>query len=419
MITLHALVGHGWRLPVYAETQSGGLIEVTLAPIPMLKIQRQAAVECLSEFAEHEKDGRWYLTKHSFDQCTLDIKKQDPEAVVVWNSNAIEIPKDADDFVDAYTRSRHAIPQHLFQNADTFRIIWNSICNFMLEWMLHKDRPVPLGFANINAFPLRANWKNVVISRVSSLKSNRKIVMQEFAEKEIMRIFSKDHMTAYDEGRQMIKWSLDITPTYNFHRHAETREIKRKAQQRTIPRYETKVLRALLNKNLKIRLYEALMAYVRETIYPYLTVHRGGERGGKSHGDQPQGTILPPPKWQATPVVIGSTKKDGRTVASEDATVLTVQDLLILSEDLRIAGNDMDPARSDEAAAARLLMLLTKKESRRRELLAGGTKRTDDGLAEGTQHGEPDNSPANPTEEPGSPPPDGAGENPPPDQSPV
>lgn len=386
---LYELVGAGWRFPVWVRWVKPTLAEVLVAEIPTLLKQKEAVETALRAGSSHREGKGWYFSKRNLQATALRSLFTEPEDVVIWGrleNNALV----KTDFVAAYCESRDAV----VRNANSLAVIWDSLCKFMLEWMVFQNQTVDFGFARMDALCARANWKNVLMGRLMAMQANGEARTPEGARRAVRKMMHQSSFTAYDPETRTMRWTLEVTPQKPFNDAVEIGEVKRKRQ--AYGKYLYQILKLLKGHGQKERLYEILTAYFTETTRPYAALPHGFEPGGAGEignggnagdGGGPEIPFKPAAKWHATPVVTGHAMGDktGRAVVPEDALLPTVQDLQCLSQDLRHAGGVVDGAGPNGTGPVGLLMFSAGKKRRRRQLLVKRPDGGDAGVAESSE----------------------------------
>lgn len=347
----------GWRMPIHVNWLNSANAEVTIADIPLLQIQRQAIEAKLNASATHRHpDGtKWYVAVRALNDIADKSMRADPEQVVVW-SRPEPVPDVRVDFVHAYC----AQPSAVIRSPATFAPIWASIQQFILHWLVDQGRSLDLHFGRLDAFPLRCNWKNAIIGRIYK---NRIYVRHYTAGQwEFMRAcLHRERLTAYDRKSGTMRWSCEFTPNEAFYAATIKREEKRKeetdanGQRRWKNNYLGQIMH-LIRKDLKERMYENLVAYAKETDYPFAVFPLGCGTRRPPKGFQPTFSSM---EWYQTPLVtlpsvvekISPTIRESESfkcdapwgvVVAEDASVPEMPGLQSGGEDMRNAGSEMD-----------------------------------------------------------------------------
>lgn len=342
---LYELIGWGWRFPIIVELLTGGdVCGVTIPNIPILKSQREAVVKLLQTHKTGREGDHWYYTKVGLAKIAQPSAANDPEDVVAWKVDETERLMKAD-FVVAYCESRYSMPG--LRRPLDFALTWDSIRKHMLNWLL-SEKELDLGFAILNAFPARANWKNCVIGRHVARDHNVPIGTSVANKNEIKRMLHQNFVSSWDPDTMLSNWSLDITPTRIFHAviHEQEKERLHKARGNYY-KYAWQILRLLKNHTYKGRMYEVILAYSKEAQRPIAKLPHGFVPGSESEGKKPEIVAQPLTSWLQTPVVIGKSMEDGSAyaVVPKDEGMPSVPDIRPEDEDVREPNDDMDSSR--------------------------------------------------------------------------
>lgn len=346
---LYELIDHaaGWRMPIRVRWANPALAEATLAEVPMLKIQSKVIEDKLSVAATHcaQIKGRWvwYISIRSLDDIAVKSDEADPERLVRWAPADPEPTVDAG-FVNAYCASRIAV----VKSPKDFAYVWASLQKFMLRWLVDEGRSLDLGFGRLDAFPVRANWRNAVIGRIFK---NRKY--QDLYAREKYEFFRRcltqnpEMLTAYDTESRTMRWSVEFTPARNFHHATDKRENARKGNHRWKNNYLGQICAALAEPEMHERLYEAVIAYSKETDYPFAIFPDGSSQRYPPKGWQPTRSAT---AWYQVNLVTAAAARghEGSAVVPEDASVPKVQDLRPPAKDVRDAGGDVAAAGEND-----------------------------------------------------------------------
>lgn len=268
------------------------------------------------------------------------------------------------EFIERFCKSVYCPAHVMTREPENMRIIWDSLCRFALDWMTLKNGTVDLGFARLNAFCARVNWKTAVIASVQATvrRENRKYRSEDVSRNEVKKLFKGPPVTAYDAKEDVFKWSLDVTPTEHFTNKVNLIEKSRTQNTRS---YESQVRKFLNTDHHKHRMHSSLIHFAKEAEAKVATFHGGNETRFESQRPAERKIILdPPPQWESSPLVIGHSANDSarRTMVPKNASLLTVQDLQSLKQNVRHVGPTVDPAGEDKATTARMFMLLARKK---------------------------------------------------------
>jgi len=374
---LYELCGLGWRFPIRVKWIGEFMAEVRICDIPLLKLQRKAIEEGLADHATHREGQVWFFAPKGLESCAVKSAFTEPEEIVIWQRTLNEINPHMD-FIDAYCNSRDTV----IRSTKQFVILWSSISKFMLEWMLFHNRSVDLGWAQMNAFCARVNWKQGVFAKIWARRRMAGApITEEEARRETRNLLHQSWLTAYDEKTRLLRWTVEVTPGIDFHETAAMVERTRKRAAQVS--YLGDGLRFLKSPQHKDRMYEALLAYAEETKRPYAALPHGVYKSGSGSRAKPTERFHRAQEWTSPPLVAGHKMEDktGRALVSADAQMSTVQDLQSLSQDLRNAGRDVDAAGQNCLNAVGVFMLPAIEKPTASQLLEIRSNRRDNGVA--------------------------------------
>lgn len=155
--TLWELIGPYWTLPVYVS-RFANLMEVRLAPIPLLDKMKKVASEV---FSGKERRGEvWFIHENESVGIMRRSDLTDPEDVVMWDKprefDAEEHPAIDDEFIVGYIRSEFAMTRDPL----IVDVLWVSLCRYMLHRLVNEEKEVNLKFATLVPLSFRQNWQN-------------------------------------------------------------------------------------------------------------------------------------------------------------------------------------------------------------------------------------------------------------------
>jgi len=332
----------GWRMPIRVTWLNVANAEVTFAEIPMLKIQRGAVAKKLLGACTHTGEGRWWIPKLSLEAiATKAADGTDPERLVRWSTPEPGMSADAD-FVHAYCKQEY-VPT-ILRNPAAAIPVWASFEKFILQWLL-QGRSLKFSFGRLDAFPVRANWKNAMIGRIfknAEWQDHYSKEHYDFLRRTITQ--NPEMITAYDKDSDTMRWSVEFTPNKSFHAAAEKIERARKTNHRWKNNYLGQICQ-VIKETIIDRLHENLVAYCKETNYPYAIFPDGSSCRYPPKGFQPTrfGT-----SWYQTPFVTGAALKgyEGSALVQEDAGLHALSNIRPEAQDVR-QRDDVDGARKD------------------------------------------------------------------------
>jgi len=168
----------------------------------------------------------------------------------------------------------------------TFKAVWIAITQEMPRWMVGDLRHVDFGFGQLHAFPYRANWKQIVLSRFpNALRRLRDKELRKSAEETELPALLRNVVNCAVESQGPVssfQWTLEVTPNPEWFAYTRNVEADRAK---------------LVNRNgyttswggIITRLYPKILSvfhrFVAQTALP---------AGALSSGDGPGGSFLVP-----------------------------------------------------------------------------------------------------------------------------
>lgn len=352
---LYELIGDSWRFPIFIRWTNSALAQVSIAKIPILKAQRLAVTNMLRKISDNRTADpeEWFINRTTFENNALRSRHTDPEDVVVWQREEIPLGVLDQDFATAYCAYRHSMPA--FRDPEVFSALWDTITKFIREWLLYHGKPVDFGWAKLNVFCARANWKNAVIGHVVGQGYNlnywNEPLRREVRGQLDLSLITGGHA---DDGIRTAAFTLDICPNYLFHEAVQTRELKRRADLNG-KSYGYAIVKLLKGHLHKDRMYESLRAYAKEAMLPLLDLPRGFVPKCNSEA-KPDLDFTPAGHWTQTAVVVGAPKgaRPRLSLDPKNEVLPQVQDLQSDDEDLRDARSEMDTAGQSEGGTTGL-----------------------------------------------------------------
>lgn len=171
---LWILRGDSWTLPIVCKWLDV-VAEVTLAPIPMLKCQIEAANKLLTEIAHNVSEGKIYVIKSVLQDVGQNMTGHDPESLVEWiprttrkevDENEFQSPND---FVRDFCRTSFSP----IRNPVLMDYVFASLCKFMAHWLIVDGKPIDLYFCRLVPLQIRKNWAPM-LARMEQKNSKKK-----------------------------------------------------------------------------------------------------------------------------------------------------------------------------------------------------------------------------------------------------
>ncbi len=314
-------------------------------------------------------------------------------------SNEKSEPQKADEAFD-FTGEYSKWDRTLIPDAATAMLVWDSFCRFAEHCLLNLNRPVDIGFARVSAVMARTTWQVQAIQKFMFHAARHKRMQHaspgKFDQQTLLcEILTNEDMTAWDEKRNVFRWSLAIAPTGDFSKTSiALEEAKRKASKD----WEEYVLKGY--DQLKRQLpstYEAFKFFYTEARHPVIVLPQSvtkrtnvflSERKRRRYRTAQKGEVKVYTNRHGTfparaSVVVGKSLDMGtaKVMAPTDESVHDVRDLQPGDENLRDGRENVGESIDGESGANRLPVSHADESVAESELLALPTDRREDGVA--------------------------------------
>lgn len=113
------------------------------------------------------------------------------------------------------------------------KTLWNAICNHMAYWLLIEQRSIDFGWFKLHAFPVRANWKQILLARHKDLPSMSRIsgdeAMEMLVESGVAASLQETTLIALkgDQHEKRVDWTVEIEMTKAWDDYVAALEIHR------------------------------------------------------------------------------------------------------------------------------------------------------------------------------------------------
>lgn len=356
------MVGIGYRLPVIVDLEwAERFALITLPNIHLLKKQRLTIVTRLKELAivprNRETDGGWLIELDRLAKFLVKSKYENPEDVVVWNWKD-ELPVDPEEtFIQFYCRHKDAV----FREPALVTLIWASFLKVGAEWMISKGKLWDIGVAKLSIFPLRKNWKAVLMTKYRVAKRFKAFRDDLFFNKYLR----PEVVASWSETSRCIRWMIHVDESRFFDEQMRNIENERKRGLRGERGYVLRCKELLKSYEKRVReVFEAYMAQTNHKGVRAVSRKRGSGAGDHEQPVEEQGGAqsVPPSNdlngWQSlTPV---EQSKQTFVVEPDEEGLLSVSDIQSLCPHLRDGEREpdhVDPAVERGDGDARLPVL--------------------------------------------------------------
>lgn len=262
-----SISGEYWRLPLAVEwpDNQNQIAAIRIGGgIRLLDIQRDAAVERLTQLGARFVNGRWRMDRAQLERHCQPEGEIDPETIVEWQPPSRisfrSVPaKQAEKYRNRDMFFHSFVQTGWIQNAATAEVLWLAFCKHALHWLISERRPVDMGFCELIPIPLRANWKSLLLAK----HMKGRVKLQQFSTIRLMksignRMLNPEFTAWYRTFRgsratQRIYWTLEVLPLRSWFRSViEMERQKRGGKHRlSLSQYcgmvKTEIKRALPN----------------------------------------------------------------------------------------------------------------------------------------------------------------------------
>lgn len=114
------------------------------------------------------------------------------------------------------------------------KALWNAICNHIAFWLLVKGEPIDFGWFKLHAFPVRANWKQIVLSRHPKLTSISRLVdaedrMDAIETAGVAATLQETTLISLrgDHAEKRVGWTIEVEPTRAWDDYTDALELHR------------------------------------------------------------------------------------------------------------------------------------------------------------------------------------------------
>jgi hypothetical protein len=194
----------------------------------------------------------------------------------------------------------------------TFKAVWIAITQEMPRWMVGDLRHVDFGFGQLHAFPYRANWKQIVLSRFpNALRRLRDKELRKSAEETELPALLRNVVNCAIESQGPVssfQWTLEVTPNPEWFAYTRNVEADRA---KLVNRHGYTTSWGSIITRLYPKILSVFHRFVAQTALP---------AGALSKGDGPGGSYLLPytGNRRGTPVGVDLCQVDPVTAGGDE-----------------------------------------------------------------------------------------------------
>jgi hypothetical protein len=242
--------GHTWSVPFYCEPcclDAGDRMMACYPAVPIEKSPIAAQVQHMlssHQFAErgYYRLFRWDTFSKLFIKCpgiTPDMYfwEKVTDSGKMPNMRPIEDDVKEPDFSDEFIES--VWRRTLIVDKATFKLVYRCIIQEIGHYLLHKMKPVDLGWFVVGAVPLRVNWKQAVLTKfpylLNLLPEMKDPSMFYAKEEKVMGMIHSFSMmsvapsTKKKSNPHIWNWNLEVIPKPQWEEYSRETEKARLA----------------------------------------------------------------------------------------------------------------------------------------------------------------------------------------------
>lgn len=178
------------------------------------------------------------------------------------------------------------------------KALWNAICNHMAYWLIVEQREIDFGWFKLHAFPVRGNWKQVMLAKHPGLRTAARLTgddREEFLTVQgVKQSLQQTDLIALkgDAHEKHVDWSIEVEPTESWDQYVAAAERQRRSECGDGDLYVN--WWGEVWGRLRESAIGALLRFASQSAVPAATVGKGGARSRTGFVEYLQpGTVLP------------------------------------------------------------------------------------------------------------------------------
>ena len=202
-----------WQIPCYVMRENRAELSVFEA-VPLLKIHKAAFDAHMEQFARKET-GLWLIAKSELNRIGTPMEAgTDPETCFAWERPRKakrpefrpNLRKNRDDFLDALYLDG------VGESRDEVEHWWYVFCQHALNWLVNRERPVDMYFADLVPLPFVNHWLHLMERRRFNMWRRRKTLTKR---ENLEKYLTEPHLLAGDKGNVIRrKLELELKPLW-------------------------------------------------------------------------------------------------------------------------------------------------------------------------------------------------------------
>lgn len=200
---------------------------VRLSGLPMLPKQIAVLEQKLNSTCMSKQEDEWYFIRHQLEKIAKPFEGTELEDAVEWMPNTGQVLNRVDQKVRSRDETalrdeflKPLVVAGWFVSLEAADMIWSIFISRMKDHTINTQKPVPMGFCHLYAFPYRANWKQMVLQHdlPKFHQSGRKTPysMAALADRNVAYALPEERLTSWHQDDRRIEWTLEAIPTEDW-----------------------------------------------------------------------------------------------------------------------------------------------------------------------------------------------------------
>lgn len=290
-VELWVFDGDGWAFPVYAvpavNKPSGDRFYRFQSVFPLMKAQRALMDSRIS--LNNCSERQWVLRESDMKTMAHKAPGITPERYYRWEGVEASLPKPAAIIVDhdamegALSKSAGDFLKHVSAKTGVceyakLKLIWAVVCREGIKWLLDGNA-LDIGFARLQAAPVRANWKEIMYSAFPNMglifhKGDRRTMLLESGMESALH--SRQMMALEARGKPCFTWTIEVVEQAAWRDTVRKLELERLGMKASAE-YAHWWLKTI--SRLSDKLWDVYETWLEKTRHPYGRIAEGRHPG--------------------------------------------------------------------------------------------------------------------------------------------